>query len=90
MAQRSSPWRKKNYSKYHDAVERMRYYAGLGVQFRVCRLAMQDYGYQPKDFYRFVKVVPSAITELVHWQMQGYGVIRPTILQKKHSIEEIR
>jgi intracellular sulfur oxidation DsrE/DsrF family protein len=80
----------KNYALYHEAVERMRYYAQLGVEFRVCGLAAADYGYEPKDFYDFVKVVPSAITELAHWQLQGYALIAPTIMGKKYAIEEIR
>jgi len=81
---------KKNYKQYREAVERMRYYAAFGVQFKVCGLVMDEYGYTVKDFYRFVEVVPSAITELAHWQMQGYGLISPTIMQKKHAIKDIR
>jgi intracellular sulfur oxidation DsrE/DsrF family protein len=81
---------KHNYKKYQDAVERMRYYAALGVEFRVCGLAAQDYDYTPADFYEFVKVTPSAIAELVHWQNEGYAVITPDIKEKKYSIEEIR
>ena len=81
---------KKNYDKYRDAVERMRYYADLGIEFRVCGLAAQDYDYDRKDFYDFVKVTPSAITEIAHWQLQGYAVIRPSVLEKKFSIQEIR
>jgi intracellular sulfur oxidation DsrE/DsrF family protein len=79
-----------NYEKYQDAVERMRYYAALGVEFRVCGLAAQDYDYTLADFYEFVKVTPSAITELAHWQSQGYAVIAPEIMDKKYSIQEIR
>lgn len=79
-----------NYKKYQEAVERMRYYAALGVEFRVCGLAAQDYGYTRADFYDFVKVTPSAITELAYWQSQGYAVIAPNIQQKNYSIEEIR
>jgi intracellular sulfur oxidation DsrE/DsrF family protein len=81
---------KKNYVKYRDAVERMRYYAQLGVRFKVCGLAAADYDYEPKDFYSFVEVVPSAITELAYWQLQGYAVIAPKILEKRYSVEEIR
>jgi len=81
---------KKNYNKYHDAVERMRYYAALGVEFRVCNLAAQEYGYTPKDFHDFVLVVPSAITEIAHWQLEGYALITPQVLDKKFTIEEIR
>jgi len=81
---------RRNYEKYEVLVERMRYYASLGVRFRVCGLAAHDYGYEVKDFYEFVEVVPSAITELAHWQQQGYAVIAPQVMDKKFSIEEIR
>jgi len=80
----------KNYDRYKDAVERMRYYAALGVKFKVCGLAARDYDYSVDDFYEFIDVVPSAITELSHWQQQGYSLITPTVLEKKHAIEEIR
>ena len=81
---------KKNYSKYKDAVERMRYYHQLGVEFKVCALAASDFDYSPADFHDFIQVVPSAITELAHWQSQGYGLITPTIMSKKFSNDEIR
>ena len=81
---------KRNYAKYKEAVERMRYYASLGVKFRVCGLAAHDYGYVPADFHDFIELVPSAVTELAHWQLKGYAVIAPKIMDKKFSIEEIR
>jgi intracellular sulfur oxidation DsrE/DsrF family protein len=81
---------RKNYDKYRDAVERMRYYASLGVEFKVCGLAAKDYDYTTDAFYGFVDVVPSAITELAHWQLQGYALITPYIMEKKFSIDEIR
>ncbi|MEZ5540597.1 MAG: DsrE family protein [Pseudomonadota bacterium] len=81
---------RKNYDRYRDVVERMRYYAALGVEFKVCGLAAQDYHYASDDFYDFVDVVPSAITELAHWQLQGYALITPQVLEKKHAIEDIR
>lgn len=81
---------KKNYAKYKNAVERMRYYHQLGVKFKVCNLAAEDYGYTRQDFDDFVEVVPSAITELAHWQLQGYALIKPEVFSKKFSIEEIR
>lgn len=81
---------KKNEAKYKDVVERMRYYADLGIEFKVCGLAMHDYGYTPKDLQDFIQVVPSAPVELVHWQNQGYAVVVPTILDKKFDIEKIR
>ena len=81
---------KNNYQRYQQAVERMRYYADLGVSFRVCGLAAQDYGYSIADFYEFIEVVPSAITELAHWQQQGYSLITPQVLEKKYATEDIR
>jgi intracellular sulfur oxidation DsrE/DsrF family protein len=81
---------KKNYDKYKTAVQRMRYYEQLGVEFRVCGDAADDYGYTAKDFHSFVKIIPSAIVELAHWQTQGYAVIRPLVFEKKFTIDEIR
>jgi len=81
---------KKNYKKYKTAVERMRYYAQLGVEFKVCGLASHDFGYRVSDYYEFIQVVPSAIPELAHWQMEGYALITPRIMDKKFTIEEIR
>ncbi len=82
---------KHNYSQYQRAVERMRYYAELGVvEFKVCDFAANDYGYSLDDFQDFVHVVPSAIAELAHWQNQGYVLITPQIQEKLYSIDEIR
>jgi len=81
---------RKNYDRYRDVVERMRYYSSLGVDFKVCGLAARDYGYDTDDFYGFIDVVPSAITELAHWQLQGYALVTPRVMEKSLSIEEIR
>lgn len=81
---------KKNEEKYKEFVDRMRYYADLGVEFKVCLLAMGDYGYSLADLQDFVQAVPSAPAELVHWQHQGYAVLTPQIMDKKYSIESIR
>ena len=80
----------KNQAKYSDAVERMRYYASLGVKFKVCGQATEDYGYSARDYQDFIEVVPNAMTELVYWQMQGYALITPNIMQKKFDLEKIR
>ena len=81
---------KNNEAKYQEAVDRMRYYADLGVSFKVCGQAAEDFGYSVQDFQDFIEVVPNAITELAHWQQQGYALITPQILDKKISIEAIR
>lgn len=81
---------KKNEAKYEEVVQRMRYYADQGVKFKVCGLALQDYGYTLADMQSFVEVTPSAMIELVHWQNQGYGLITPVVTDKRFSIDEIR
>jgi intracellular sulfur oxidation DsrE/DsrF family protein len=81
---------KHNYDKYRQEVERLRYYAELGVKVRACSLAAADFGYRPGDLHDFVELAPSAMTEIVYWQQQGYGLIKPEVLDKKFSIEEIR
>lgn len=80
----------KNYQRYKAAVDRMQYFSELGVKFKVCGLAADDYGYAVEDFHAFIEVVPSAINELVHWQQKGYALVSPNILSKKYSIEDIR
>ena len=79
-----------NEAKYQEAVDRMRYYADLGVSFRVCGQAMADFGYRIEDFQDFIEVVPNAITELAHWQQQGYALIVPQIQSKRFDVEAIR
>jgi hypothetical protein len=81
---------KKNEAKYQEFVDRMRYYADLGVEFKVCGQAAEDFGYSVKDFQDFVQVVPNAMTELAHWQQEGYALITPRIYEKHFAIEEIR
>jgi intracellular sulfur oxidation DsrE/DsrF family protein len=81
---------KKNQERYQEVLQRMRYYADMGVKFKVCGLALQDYGYSAADMQDFVEVTPSAITELMHWQNQGYALIPALVQDKKFSIEQIR
>jgi intracellular sulfur oxidation DsrE/DsrF family protein len=81
---------RKNEAKYTEVLQRMRYYAGMGVKFKVCGLALQDYQYTAQDMQDFVEVTPSAITELMHWQNQGYALITPQVHEKKFSIDNIR
>ena len=81
---------KHNYAKYRDSVERMRYYAALGVKFKVCGLAANDYNYDADALHDFVEVVPSAMIEIADLQQRGYGLVIPQIHDKRFSIEEIR
>ena len=80
----------RNYRRYGPLVERMRYYAELGVEFRVCALTAEAYGYRPEELYEFVQVVPSAMAELAHWQARGHALLQPLVLEKRFSVDEIR
>lgn len=81
---------KKNYPKYKNAVDRLRYYTSFGAKVKVCALAAKDFDYAISDFQDFIEVVPSAITELVYWQQQGYAVIKPEVIHKKYSNDQLR
>jgi intracellular sulfur oxidation DsrE/DsrF family protein len=81
---------KKNEAQYQEVVDRMRYYAELGVEFKVCGQAAEDFGYSVKDFQDFIQVVPNAMTELTHWQQEGYALIKPQIFIKQIPLESIR
>lgn len=81
---------KKNYAKYKVAVERMRYYHQLGVQFHICGLALHDFDYTPKDMQDFVQIVPSAFADLAGLQQQGYALITPRIFSKQIAVQDIR
>jgi intracellular sulfur oxidation DsrE/DsrF family protein len=81
---------RKNEERYQEVVQRMRYYAAMGVKFKVCGLALQDFQYTANDLHDFVEVTPSAITELMHWQNRGYALIPATVNEKKFSNDQIR
>jgi len=53
-------------------------------------LPLTDFGYRAEQLQDFVEVAPSAITELVHWQNQGYALVTPVVTEKKVSTESIR
>jgi hypothetical protein len=81
---------KRNETKYQEAVDRMRYYVELGVRFKVCGEAAAEYGYALRDFQDFVEVVPNAITELAHWQQEGYALIIPRVPERAVDLDAIR
>jgi hypothetical protein len=81
---------RQNEARYEEVVQRMRYYANQGVKFKVCGLALKDFGYRLQDMQDFVEVTPSAMTELVHWQNRGYALITPVVTDKKVATEDIR
>ena len=82
---------KKNREKYRDIWDRVEGMTMYGVKFKVCSMAAEQiYGYKPEDFPEFIEFVPSAITELLHWQQKGYALLIPRILERTRAVEEIR
>lgn len=80
---------KKNYPRYKELVQRMRYYAELGVEFRVCALSLEEFSYTQADMQDFVTIIPSAITDLAHWQNKGYALIIPRVFDKNFTLDEL-
>ncbi len=75
-----------NRERYKEIVERVESLSMYGVKFMVCNMAARQlYGYTEKDFYPFVTLVPSALTEIIHWQQRGYGLLTPRILEIKRG-----
>ncbi|MEJ5338349.1 MAG: DsrE family protein [Aquificaceae bacterium] len=72
----------RNRDQYADIVERLESLSLYGVKFKVCKMAAEQiYGLSEKDFYPFVELVPSAITEIIHWQLQGYALMIPQVFE---------
>lgn len=73
---------RQNREQYRDMVERMESLSLYGVKFKVCKMAAEQvYGLSERDIYPFVELVPSAITEIIHWQMQGYALMIPQVFE---------
>ncbi|MCX8164457.1 MAG: DsrE family protein [Aquificaceae bacterium] len=72
----------KNRKDFADMVDRLESLSMYGVKFKVCKIAAEQiYGLSERDFYPFVELVPSAITEIIHWQMQGYALMIPQVFE---------
>lgn len=82
---------KKNKEKYKDVWERVESLSNYGVKFKVCKMAAEQiYGLSAKDFPEFVEFVPSAITEILHWQQQGYALLIPQVFEPKRQRTRVR
>lgn len=49
---------------------------GEVIQFRLCRASARMQGFNDKDFYDFITLVPMADAELVKLQHKGYAYLR--------------
>ena len=68
----------KNYSKYKKLMQRAQSLTENGnIRFRMCKLAAQGHGFEPKDIHGFVEMVPMADAEIVRLQQdEGYAYMR--------------
>lgn len=74
---------KENHKKYQSIVEKMVRLARSGVALHMCSNAMKSAGYQPKDIYGFITLVPSGFADIAYHEYMGYQYINPTPLSPK-------
>lgn len=67
-----------NYGTYAELMTRAQSLTVAGpIEFRMCRVAAGERGYEPEDIHGFVKLVPMADAEIVKLQQEdGYAYMR--------------
>ncbi len=76
---------KENYDKYKSIVKKMARLARSGVALHMCSNAMKSAGFQPKDIYGFITLVPSGFADIAYHEYMGYQYINPTPLSPKDA-----
>lgn len=67
----------KNHKKYKDLMTRAQSMTVGGIiEFRMCKVAAEGFGLQPKDIQSFVSMVPMGDAEIIRLQHEGYGYMR--------------
>jgi len=67
----------KNFAKYKELMTRAQSLTVGGIiEFRMCKIAAEGHGYQPKDIHGFVHMVPMGDAEIVRLQHEGYSYMR--------------
>jgi intracellular sulfur oxidation DsrE/DsrF family protein len=67
----------KNHPKHKALMERAQSLTVGGIiEIRMCRVAAEGRGYQPKDIHGFVSMVPMGDAEIVRLQHEGYAYMR--------------
>ena len=67
----------KNLAKYKELMTRAQSLTVGGIiEFRMCKIAAQGHGYEPKDIHGFVKMVPMGDAEIVRLQHEGFSYMR--------------
>jgi intracellular sulfur oxidation DsrE/DsrF family protein len=67
----------RNYGKYKNLMERA-YSLSLNgsIEFRMCKIAAHQHGFEPRDIHGFVAMVPMADAEIVRLQQEGFAYMR--------------
>ncbi|MDP1644955.1 MAG: DsrE family protein [Thiobacillus sp.] len=67
----------KNYAKNKALMDRAQSLTVGGIiEFRMCKIAAEGHGFEPKDIHGFVSMVPMGDAEIVRLQHEGYGYMR--------------
>lgn len=65
----------KNYAKYKALMIRAQSLVNSGnIKFRMCKLAAQGQGFEPRDLHGFVEMVPMADAEIIRLQQEEHHV----------------
>ena len=67
-----------NYDNYEALMQRAKSLTLAGpIEFKMCRIAARDHGFEPEEIHGFVRIVPMADAEIVRLQQeQGYAYMR--------------
>lgn len=61
----------KNYKKHRELMHRAQSLVkGEVLKIKMCKIAAERYGYQPKDIYGFVEMVPMGDAEIIRLQTE--------------------
>lgn len=67
----------KNLTAHEELMQRAQSATQSGlVEFRMCKLAAESFGFHPEDIHGFVNLVPMADAEIVRLQQEGYAYMR--------------
>lgn len=67
----------KHFAKHKALMERAQSLTVGGIiEFRMCRIAARNHGYEPKDIHGFVTMVPMGDAEIVRLQHEGFAYMR--------------
>jgi hypothetical protein len=67
----------KNHDKYKELMTRAQSMTVGGIiEFRMCKIAAEGFGLEPRDVHGFVTMVPMGDAEIIKLQHEGYAYMR--------------